>query len=249
MVYEQRWHQNYFSGTLALAASVSDTTLSSTAFAALPTGYSTTIYQPIVLHNPASGIYEIAWITGHAANSQTVTVARGRESTTAQAWPANTQIIDAATANDMLGAYGSRSILPASNMQTGYRASLVDENVTVEKTVNGWLPSVGVAAPADVGPVLSSMTTFPPANSVIMVRAGRAQGAANVSGDTSFSYRTPFPTNTIAVTITSAVYDTLGPFVVYGADKNGFSFRSFGASSNPVANGTLVYVNFVAVGY
>lgn len=247
MVYEQRLHRDYFFGNLLLAAAIADTTLSAAAFSALGTGYSTGAYLPLVLHNPSTGAYEVVWVTGHTAASQTVTVVRGREGTTAQAWPSNTQVIDAACVRDIVGGY-TRALLP-TDPHYGLRALVTDENVVVERTLNGWGPSVGVATPADVGPSVSNFATFPPSNSVITVRAGRAQLVADAGGNVTVTFRTPFPTGLIAFTATSGVFDSLGPYVVYASDRFGASIRAYNATTSPVAAGVNVHVSYIAVGY
>jgi hypothetical protein len=248
MTYEQRSSRDYFFGTLLNPAATSDTSVSSTAFTTLGTGYTTTQYLPVVLHDPSRGVYEMVWITGHTAASQSVTVLRGREGSSAQAWPGGTQLVVAPSIRDGLPAL-TRATLPI-DPHLGMRALVADESVVVERTVAGWSPSVGVSNPADVGPLVNAGATFPPANAVILLRAAYATFVADGSGNGSIAYRTPFPNATIAVAILSNSYASVGPFVTYASDANGFSFSSYGpGSSARLAGGTNVAVCYIAVGY
>lgn len=142
MANEHRQPRDYFFGTLSLAAALSDVTLTSAAFAALPTVYSATTYLPLVLHDPSSGLYEVVWVTGHASLSMNVTVARGKEGTAARQWPTGTQVVCAPTLRDSLYPVATRSALP-SDAHIGMRAEIADEGVIAEKLASGWVTPGG----------------------------------------------------------------------------------------------------------
>ena len=121
MSFEQRQVVNYFSTSLIVAASITDTTMRATGFTQLD---STTgaKYQALVLHDDAQGVYEIVWVSNHAASSDTVTVARGKEGSSARAWPAGTRVEIAPTAYDALVAAVTSSL--PSDAHIGMRAML-----------------------------------------------------------------------------------------------------------------------------
>ena len=150
MTYELRMPRDFSFGQLSASATISDVTLSSTAFTSLPIIYTTAQYLPIVLLDAALGVYEIVYITGHASSSANVTVVRGREGSTARAWPSSTQWRAAPTVRDTL-IVSTRAALPGANdAHLGLRASVSDEGGrTAEYTQNGWLGTcrqIGVVA-------------------------------------------------------------------------------------------------------
>lgn len=244
MVYEQRLHRDYFAGTLSLAASVSDVTLSSNAFTALGTGFSTTAYMPLVLHNPATG-YEVVWITGHAAASQTVTVIRGREGTAAQAWPQNTQIIDAATERDLVPDY-TRATLP-TDPYIGMRALVSDESNVVARMLAGWGPAIGIANAAAMGPNRSAAN--PPNSANFVISMGYALSIApNGSGIISVTWRQAFPTACFAAFAWSVDYTQfIGWCTPTTESTTGASFRLTGVGGT-ITNGPLS-VAYLGIGY
>lgn len=148
MAHEIRWLQNFKFGTLSSAASLSDTVLSSSGFASLASNLTTTVYMPIALINPATGAFEIVWATAHTAAATTITVVRGREGTSAQAWPAGTTWLVGPTLYDAL--YPTvRASIP-SDMHVGARVLIGDEQIAVQKTLSqGVAPSV-IANPTDM---------------------------------------------------------------------------------------------------
>lgn len=199
MAYEQRAPLNYVIGTLSTAAAISDTTLSAAIFAALPSDYSSTKYLPLVIHDPTAGLHEVVWVTAHTASSTSVTVVRARESTTALAWASGSHIMCAPTIRDALSA-STLAGLP-SDAHTGMRAVVTDKNYIAERLHSGgWGPSCGVALADDVGPQPGGSN--PPSSANIVLRAGHVSGLTNGSGEVAVTYRTPFPTATIAVMIT-----------------------------------------------
>lgn len=80
---------------------VSTSTLSSPALARLPV-IDTSNHAAITLMDVAGGKYEVVHVTGHAAGATTATVVRGREGSTAQAWPSGTSWHQGPTAADFL---------------------------------------------------------------------------------------------------------------------------------------------------
>jgi hypothetical protein len=247
VAYEQRAPLNYLAGTLSTAAALSDTTISSTTFTTLATTYSTTQYLPLVLHDPSAGVYEIVWVTGHTTSSPNVTVARGREGSTARAWPTGTQIVCAPTVRDVVG-ITTRANLP-TDAHYGARYLLTDETVVVERVLTGWRNVGSVGNPADIG---GGSAPTPPAASLIQLRAGTSTGTTDSSGNATATYRTAFPTNTIAVVVTSRYENSEGPYVVYSKTKTGFGMTIWNADVNGytrrITNATYT-VDYIAVGY
>jgi hypothetical protein len=138
VTYENRLIANYAFGQLSQAASVSDVVLNSADFAtALPSGLSTTTYVPVTLQDQSARIFETVWANAHTASATTATVVRGREGSTARAWPSGTLWTLAPTIRD--GAYpvANRAALP-TDPQVGLRAALQDEQVISEWGVAGW---------------------------------------------------------------------------------------------------------------
>lgn len=249
MANERRVHKDYFFGQLSAQATISDVTMSSLAFAALGTTFSTTHYMPVVLHNPAIPTFEVVWITGHSAASNNVTVVRAKEGTTAQAWPAGTQVLNAATVRDLLGV-GTLAGVPA-DAHLGMRwlaQDLGTAGAVVEKTPSGWLASVGLALPSQVGPIHGGSTN-PPDDATIVSRVGYINGTlADGSGGISVTYRQPFPTATIGVVVNSGTFGAVGPFVLSVVSASGFTVRAHnGTVAVPVS--TPIFASYHAVGY
>ncbi len=228
MSFEQRQVVNYFSTSLIVAASITDTTMRATGFTQLD---STTgaKYQALVLHDDAQGVYEIVWVSNHSAASDTVTVVRGKEGTTARAWPAGTRVEIAPTAYDALYA-AVVSSLP-SDAPIGMRA-MVGDKFEVRQRVNGgyWAPDVGVAIPADVGPNMNSVQ--PPDGSTILMRAQYVPAFTTDSqGNKTVNFKTAFPNGCLSAWVTSVDYSHIGPFVVYGMSASAVSFTVFNGST------------------
>lgn len=251
MTYECRAPKDYVFGTLSAPAAISDTTITSAAFVPLSTGYTTSVYLPVIAHDPSRNAYEVMWATGHAAASANLTVARGKEGTTAQAWAGSTQVVCAPSVRDGLPAL-TRATLPA-DAHYGMRALVADESVVTERTVAGWGPSVGVANPADVGPRKDG--TYPPAGCVVTVRAATTAGiTTDTGGYGTVTYRTPFPNGTIAASIISAAaYNFGGRFTVEAQSATGFTFIAMhpGGSAGVVnvAASATIFVTYIAIGY
>lgn len=146
MTYENRVPFNYAFGALTGAAAISDTTLTSTDFAAgMSTGLSTSTYVPMTLQDPATKLFEIVWVTAHTGGASTVTVVRGREGTSARAWGSGTLWTVAPTLRDIVLPVTTRSALP-TDPHVGMRAYIQDEQVAVEYVLNvGWLSQSGMS--------------------------------------------------------------------------------------------------------
>lgn len=248
MANELRAPLNYLTGTLTTAAAISDTTIQSSVFTTLATDYSSTKYLPLVLHDPTAGVYEVVWVTAHSGSSANVTAVRGREGSSARAWPSGTRVICSPTTRDVLST-STRAGLPA-DAHYGARYLLTDESVVVEKTIKGYMPSAGVANPSEVGPQAFSLGTFPPTNSVVMVRAGTVTGTLDGTGQTTVNYRVAFPTATIAAIPVSRFTGSKGPIVVFAASASGFSVIFY---ENPATGarsaGQDFTLSYMAVGY
>lgn len=249
MVLEMRIHRDYFAGNLSLQALSSDTTLTSTAFAALGTSYSTGLYMPIVLHNPATGAYEVVYIVGHSAASNTVTVQRGKEGTSAQAWPLNTQIIDAPTYRDLVASY-TRAALPA-DPHLGMRALVTDESFVVARALAGWMPAMGIANPGAVGP--NRAGSNPPNSAVLTHTMGNNTALSpDGSGQVSVTWRAAFPTACIGATAWSIDFTRfIGWCTTVSESTTGATFRLTTVSGGALVSQTAgpVSLGFAAVGY
>lgn len=179
MSYEFRYIQDFQFGTLTTAASVSDTTLVSAQFAAIGTGFGASTYIPIVLLNPSAQTYEVVWLTGHSASSTSITVVRGREGSTAQAWPSGTQWVTGPTVRDAL-LPGVATALP-TDPHIGLRLMAIDKHEVWEKTeTQGWLGSIRAAA-ADMGRAQDG-TTSHAAGRLPQMKMWTASGTTNASG-------------------------------------------------------------------
>lgn len=203
-------------GTLTQACDSSDGTLYSAEFGTFPTDLSDDFYVPISLRHPAYG-YEVAWGRAHATNGNpALSVFRGKEATTAKPYPSGTSWMQAITPYDVLHTC-TRSTLPADAF-VGMRCFLTDEVLVVERTSSGkWAPSAGPALPQDVGPGVAPNGALitPPADAIIEPRTANSGNGvfSNSSGEGTTYYRTPFPNNTLTVSMTNAAGISQG--VVY----------------------------------
>ncbi len=142
-MYELRVPTNYSFGQLTNAAAISDTSLTSTDFAAVHSGLSTTTYLPITLQDPANKVFEIVWATAHTGGSNTLTVVRGREGSTARAWPASTLWACAPTLRDAVLPVPNAASLPP-DPHVGLRVLLQDTQQVLQwGTPGGWALEAG----------------------------------------------------------------------------------------------------------
>lgn len=243
---------DYLVGTLTNAAAIGDTSLVSAAFAALAGGgfYSTSAILPITLHNPATGAHEAVWVTAHTASSTTVTVVRGKEGTTAQAWPAGTQWVCAPTAaRDGLGVYTSSQVGAMTDQHVGMQVLEIDTGKLKTATYgSGWGPTVGVAQPTDIGTNRSGVSIS--AQAAITMRSGYVSGTTNASGDISATFATAFPNGcqhafacvadaTIWFGIVSVSAESASGLTMHCADISPFAAHASGA----------VRLFYMAIGY
>lgn len=252
MANEIRAAADYKFGTLSSAAALSDTSLSSAAFANLAGAYYTTgIYIPIVLHDPSVPVYEIVWITAHTAAATSVTVVRGKESTTARAWPSGTQWLAAPSIRDALVAV-TRANLP-SDAHVGLRAALTDENQIVTKTMTGgWAAEVGAAVPSEFGKRNDGSTI--PTGSVIVARGGKVTVNTIASARLPVTYTAPFPNQTLCVNVT-LINGGAGTAFSLGVVDSLYTAAGFSAFLYTAANGAdggtgvTVTFSYMAFGY
>ncbi|WP_295819202.1 hypothetical protein [uncultured Deinococcus sp.] len=135
--YDQRVLLDYRYGNLSGGVNAFATTLVSDQFATLPSDLSTTKYLPLVLADDSQKLYEVVWVVGHSAGSTTITVIRGREGSSAQAWGAGALWRAAPTARDYLVPYATRAALPV-DAHLGMRAEIIADGTIVVKTPSGW---------------------------------------------------------------------------------------------------------------
>lgn len=252
MANEIRAISDYKFGTLSNAAAIGDTTLVSAAFASLAGAfYSTTTYLPIVLHDPAVPAYEVVWITAHTASSTSATVVRGKEGSSARAWPSGTQWLAAPTMRDAL-LPSTRAALP-TDAAVGSRAIVTDESFAVQRTMTGgWAPSVGVGVPSEFGNRDDGSAV--PSSAVIVARGGKVTASTDGSGQMQVTYKAPFPNQTICATISwmtggSATFWNAG--VVNGSfTAAGFKTHLYAGSNGATATaGISLTFQYIALGY
>jgi hypothetical protein len=252
MAYMYRRVRNYWFGTLKTAATISATTLSCDDFAPLQTNYSTDSYLPLVLHDPATKLFEVVWLTAHASAATTATVERGKESSTARAWPAGTQILCAPTVRDGTSPM-ARASLP-SDPFVGERHTLDDEGFAVQGTfASGWQADVGVAVPAEYGKRQDG--TAVPSFGVIIMRGGKVSASTDALGQVQVTYASPFPTQTLHVAPGWVSGGGVAPFnnigVVDGSHTAaGFKVYLYRADTSASAGaGVPLVMSYLATGY
>lgn len=247
MAYENRVTRDYLIGTIKLALALSDTALVSDAFVDAGTGYNASTYMPVVLHDPAELRYEVVWITAHTAGSDAVTILRGREGTSAQAWPTGTEVLSAVTTRDVLTAVSTRTALPA-DPHNGMRVLVGDEGHVYERSGAVWtLPTSLGSAPFQVGPSRGGI--MPPESANIQFRAGQHGATTNGSGDVTVAYRTPFVARTMCVVITNSNLAAFtGTFIQHAETAAGFTVRAMTTGGNFAANQSVGFA-YQAIGW
>jgi hypothetical protein len=217
VAFEQRQVVNYFTTSLIVAASITDTTMRATGFTSLDSGLGAK-YVPLILKDDAQGVFEVVWASAHTAASDTITVVRGKEGTTARAWPAGTQVLSAPTAYDVLMASVTANI--PTDAYIGQRVMLGDKFETRERVSGYWGPSVGVGIASDQGPNMNG--TQAGNGAVFLKRMGSVLATTSASGTITVAYATVFPNNTQHVGITSTFINGGGNFAVGAVRANGF---------------------------
>ena len=100
MANEFRRPIDEFFGTISAGITALETTLQSEQFSRLDDLYSTALYLPLVLADDTTQVIEVVYVRGHTAGSNTITVLRGQEGTTARQWPVGTTFRAAPTVRD-----------------------------------------------------------------------------------------------------------------------------------------------------
>lgn len=234
-------------GTLSVAAALGDTTLQSSAFSTLPGGsYSTTAVLPITLLNASTGAREEVWVTAHTASATSVTVVRGKEGTSAAAWPSGTTWICAPTAaRDASPIATTTSLLSAmTDKHVGMRSLAVDTGLLTTSTYSaGDVADVGACLPSEVGTIAAggSMSS----SGTVLTRMGCVLSATPSAGLVAVTFPKPFPNGYIGALAGSIAG---GLFV---GDTSCESGTATGMSLRPVQNNgttpgscSLFYVAF-----
>lgn len=246
MAFEQRATRDYFSTALLSAATAASTTMQSVDFVGLDTDYGTNgKYLPLVLHDDTLGVYEVVWVTAHASNSNTVTVVRGKEGTTALAWGAGTRVEAAPTSYDILLAR-TAGTLP-SDAAIGTRVNRGDKKDSVVRVNNGWAPEAGVAFASDVGPGMTGVAV--PDGAVLLMRCQYVPAFNTGStGVATINFKTPFPNACLMAWPVSVDYNHVGPYVIQSLTAASVTLCVFNGS-NVRAQQNGVSLLLAAIGY
>lgn len=251
MPYFYRRTRDGFSTTLSTAATLAATTMTSAEFTGLPSDYSTDSYLPLVLINTTTEVFEVVWVVAHVAASDTVTVERGKESTTAQAWPAGTLVMCTPTIRDANAPVLSTGL--PTDYYVGERHTLTNQGRTVVGTrTAGWQPDVGAANPGDYG--LRQDGTAVPSSGVVILRGGQPTLSTDVNGQVQITYTTPFPNGTLHGVV-SFIGGGVPPYLCLGVVSGSFTASGFKAflyrsdNSGWAPSGTSVTFSYLATGY
>lgn len=244
MSFEQRQTVNYFSTSLLVAASITDTTMRAAAFTGLDSNFGSK-YVPLILHDDAQGLYEIVWVSSHTAASDTVTVVRGKEGSTARAWPAGTRVECAPTAYDVNMAVVNSAALP-SDAPIGMRAMLGDKGETRERVSGYWGPSVGVGIASDQKNNMHTVT--PPQGSTFLVRMGTAGPTTDANGLLACTFQTPFPNACHTLIPISTFLNAGGNLVVGLVSATGANVYFLNGDKSRYASASASYA-FIAIGW
>lgn len=237
-------------GTLSVAAAIGDTSISSAQFSTLPSNFTTSAVMPMVLLNASTGAREVVWVTAHTASATSVTVVRGKEGTSAQAWPSGTQWICAPTAaRDGMPAMTTAALNAMTDQHVGMRALNTDTSTVWDWTFSaGWQPEVGVAKPTDLNPNRSGASMPNTANP--MVRAGYVTGTTSAGGDISATFTGAFPNGchlALAGVADAGVW--LGLVNVSAESATGLTIHCADVSPFAAHASGLVKLFYIALGY
>jgi len=232
-------------GTISVAAAIGDTTLTSTAFAALPSNFSTSNVCPLNLINPSTGAREVVWITGHTAASTTVTVIRGKEGTAAAAWASGSQWVCAPTASrDGVPLMTTTQINALTDQHVGMRVLNTDTSSVWEWTFSaGWQDEVGLAKPTDVGGTFSGGTVTASGN--VQMRTACVLSVTPSSGLVAVTFASAFP-NGIISAFSNSINGTqfVGAVCCESLTTAGMNLRPVQYNSTPPATCSLSYVAY-----
>lgn len=245
MANEYRVTSNGLYGQMAAGFTAAATSIVDSSFAALPVVTASSQYMPLSFTDSTAKLTEILWVTAHSSGSNTITVARGKEGTTARAWTTGTPWAQAETVRD--GQTMATSGAQPTERHVGMRWVDTDTGAAKAQSFNGGIvPQFGGALANDIGPLRDS--SFPAAGSTMVFRAAEVPVTTNSVGDANVQFRTAFPTNCVAVVGVSSDHTTFaGTVNVWANGPTGFDFRAaLGASPVPNATFSIMYI---ALGY
>lgn len=249
MALEYRFTSNGLYGQMAAGFTAAATSIVDSSFAALPVITASAQYMPLSFTDSTAKLTEILWVTAHSSGSNTITVARGKEGTTARAWATGTPWAQAETVRD--GQTMATSGSQPTERHVGMRWVDTDTGAAKAQSFNGGIvPQFGAALPTDVGPNRSGAT--PATGSVVVVRAEIENITTNSVGDTNVQFRTAFPNGCLSVVAGGADYTTFaGVIIPWSEGPSGFDLRAIGFNSGgafAVVNATFK-ISYVAIGW
>jgi hypothetical protein len=242
---------DYFTGSLQNPIASSDTSMSSLALASLPDTLtlSTTQVLPITIHDPSRNAYEIVWVTGHDDGASIATIARGKEGSGAQPWPAGTQIICAPTVGrDGLAAVTSTT-WPA-DAQVGLRGVETDTGLLKEQTANQGPLGTLHANIGDIGKAIDGTSTIPDGYEPIF-KGWYATGTTDASGMLNSAIPGGgFPNKLIGATANRVISNVFYLTTIQpNSTKSTVILYCATPSNGPVANQAGMGLFVMAVGY
>lgn len=250
MAFEYRLTLNgEYAQTGALFSS-SATSLVDSSFSVLPIITGTADYIPLSF-SAINGLQkpEVVWVTAHASGSNTITVVRAKEGTTAKTWPIGTLWSQSETTRDSQIAVTSGTI--PSDLQLGGRFVERDTAALKMRTYTaGNFAQAGVALPSSIGPARAG--NFPSAQDTIMMRGGETTVTTNSVGDAPVLFRQAFPNACISVVACSSDYTAFtGTCNVWAEGTTGFDFRAvvFNSSGAVAVVSTTIHIHYIAIGW
>lgn len=249
MANEYRFTANGLYGQMAAGFTAATTSIVDSSFTTIPVITASSQYMPITFTDSTAKLTEIVWVTAHSSGSNTITVARGKEGTTARAWTTGTPWAQAETVRD--GQITATSGAQPSERHVGMRWVDTDTGLAKAQSFNGGIvPQFGVALPSDVGP--NRAATTPATGSTIVMRGEIETITTNSVGDANVQYRTAFPNGCISVVANGADFTTFaGVTEVWSEGTTGFDLRAIGFNSGgafAVVN-TTFKISYVAMGW
>jgi hypothetical protein len=204
-----RIQKNFQFGTLTASISPSQTSITETQFATLPTIPSTDSYFPLTLMDLTTKQFEVVWVTAHAASSTNITVLRGREQSTAKIWLSGTVWQNAPTAWD-----GVEDKNNVSNPYVGQRVLNGGAGrVEVSTYNNGYQADSGAYLPTQAG--LSADGTTMPSYAFSEIRVGTMQVTTASDGYGIVNLPLAFPNKHAGGILTSSDENLFGGSLVW----------------------------------
>lgn len=137
---------DYVFGAIDAALTTGTTTLSSPTLARLPVVASPDV-AAITLYDSTALVYEVVWVTAHAAGATTATITRAQESSTARAWASGVTWTHAPTAYDLALVTPGTFRRPVQDVSTGTPgAQISGATLTIAAPVTGNYLVVGWAS-------------------------------------------------------------------------------------------------------